>query len=410
MFDIDRWREIWSSVSSNKLRTFLSGLTISLALFVFIVLFGMGNGLQNGFQKEFFQAGAMNMYIFGTQTSESYAGYQKGRQITLENRDLDYIFENYSDKIKYITGEYDQSLNVKFAGQAGSYSVKGTNQDYIEMINIKLDDGRFLKEEDLTKRNKSVVIGRMVVKDLMKGHNPIGQYINIGSGMYEIVGVFSSNTNDDREERMIYVPITTLQTIYGTDDLPSITVAPKDGLSTTELKEFAEEVSADLKSRHDVSPTDESGIRIWDSSEQMSDTNAFFFVLTIIVFVIGGGSLIAGIVSIGNIMVFSVKERTKEIGIRKALGATPANIIALVMQESIVITLLFGIIGILLATLLVENINESLVDYFIYNPGVSTGSLITACIILFLAGFFAGFIPARYAAKIKPIDALRDDK
>src|SRR5690606_3483068 len=116
---------------SNKLRTFLTGLTISLALFVFIVLFGMGNGLQNGFQKEFFQAGAMNMYIFRTQTSESFAGYHKGRQITLENRDLDYILENYSDKIKYISGEYDQSMTVKFAGQSGSYSVKGTNQDYI---------------------------------------------------------------------------------------------------------------------------------------------------------------------------------------------------------------------------------------------------------------------------------------
>ncbi len=409
MFDVDRWREIWSSISSNKLRTFLSGLTISLALFVFIVLFGMGNGLQNGFQKEFFQAGAMNMYIFGTQTSESYAGYQKGRQITLENRDLDYILDNYSNKIKYITGEYDQSMIVKFGGQSGSYSVKGTNDDYIEMINIKLDEGRFLKKEDLTKRNKSVVLGRMVIQDLMKNQNPIGQYISIGSGMYEIVGVFSSKTNDDREERMIYVPITTLQTIYGTDDLPSITVTPKDGLSTSELASFSEEVKKDLKARHDVSPNDQSGIRIWDSSEQMSNTNAFFFVLTVIVFVIGGGSLIAGVVSIGNIMVFSVKERTKEIGIRKALGATPFDIVALIMQEAVMITLLFGVIGILSATLLVENINESLVEYFIYNPGVSTESLVVACLILFFAGFIAGFIPARYAAKIKPIDALRDE-
>ena len=227
--------------------------------------------------------------------------------------------------------------------------------------------------------------------------------------MYEIVGIFSSNSNDDREERMIYVPITTLQTIYGTDDLPSITVAPKDGMSTAELAEFSEDLERDLKGRHQVSPTGPSGIRIWDSSEQMSNTNAFFFVLTIIVFVIGGGSLVAGIVSIGNIMVFSVKERTKEIGIRKALGATPYSIIGLIMQEAIIITILFGVIGILAATLLVENINESLVDYFIYDPGVSTESLITACFILFVAGFLAGFIPARYAAKIKPIDALRDE-
>lgn len=409
MFDTDRWREIWASVSSNKLRTLLSGLTISLALFVFIVLFGMGNGLQNGFQKEFFQAGALNMYIFGTRTSESYAGYQKGRAIMLENEDLDYIVSNYEDRIKYISGEYNQSLLVKVGGESGSYSVKGVNADYIEMLNIELDKGRFLKSEDLKEQKKSAVLGRMVIQDLMSGGDPIGRYVNIGSGMYEIVGVFSSNSNDDREERMIYVPITTLQTIYGTQDLPSITVAPKDGMSTRELAAFSDDVKRDLKARHQVSPDDPSGIRIWDSSEQMSDTNAFFFVLTIIVFVIGGGSLVAGIVSIGNIMVFSVKERTKEIGIRKALGATPYNIVTLIMQEAIAVTLMFGVLGILAATFLVENINEGLADYFIYDPGVSTTSLVIACLILFFAGFFAGFIPARYAAKIKPIDALRDE-
>lgn len=409
MFDLDRWREIAASIASNKLRTLLSGLTISLALFVFIVLFGLGNGLQNGFQKEFYQAGALNMYIFGTQTSESFAGYQKGRQIKLKNEDLTYLMENYSDKIKYISGEYNQNLLVKYGGESGNYSLKGINQDYFGMLNIELDKGRYLNEEDLKQQKKTAVIGRMVVSDMMKNSDVIGQYVTIGSGMYEIVGVYSSKTNDDREERMIYVPITTLQTIYGTDELPSITVAPKDGLSTTELAELAKAVRSDLKSRHKVSPTDPAGIRVWDSSDQMSSTNAFFFVLGIIVFVIGGGSLVAGIVSIGNIMVFSVKERTKEIGIRKALGATPINIITLIMQEAIVITLLFGVLGILLATLLVENIHQGLEAYFIYEPGVSKGSLIMACIILFVAGFLAGFLPARYAAKIKPIDALRDE-
>jgi len=409
MFDIDRWAEIWASIRSNKLRTMLSGFTISLALFVFIVLFGMGNGLQNGFQKEFFQAGAMNIYLYGTRTSESFGGYQKGRQIQLKNSDLNYVIDNYSDKIKYISGEFDQSLMVKYGGESGSYSVSGVSEDYLGMTNIKLEKGRFLNSDDMKGQKKTAVIGRMVVQDLMKGREAVGQFINIGSGMYKISGVFASNTNDDREERKIYVPITTLQTIYGTDELPSITITPKDGMSTENLGQFADDLKNDLKSRHTVSRTDEGGIRVWDSSEQMSDTNAFFFVLTIIVFVIGGGSLIAGVVSIGNIMVFSVKERTKEIGIRKALGATPYNIITLVMQEAVMITLLFGVIGIVVATLLVENINYGLDDYFIYDPGVSTGSLVMACVILFFAGFLAGFLPARYAAKIKPIDALRDE-
>lgn len=409
MFDIDRWLEIWASVASNKMRTILSGLTISLALFVFIVLFGMGNGLQNGFKQEFFQAGALNMYISGTETSESFEGYQKGRKIQLKNDDLDYIMDNYSDRIKYVSGEYSQMLLVKNQGEAGNYSVKGVNPSYFNMQNNNLDKGRYFTEEDLNEQNKTAVIGRMVVQDLMKGQEVVGQYIKLGSGMYEVVGVFSSNTNDDREERNIYVPLTTIQTIYGNDYLPSITIAPKEGLSTSELSEFAKDVKSDLKAKHKVSQTDPAGVRVWDSSEQMSNTNAFFFVLTIIVFVIGGGSLIAGVVSIGNIMVFSVKERTKEIGIRKALGASPTNIISLVMQEAIVVTLIFGVIGIVAATLLVENINEGLEAYFIYDPGVSTSSLVMACLILFFAGFIAGFIPARFAAKIKPIDALRDE-
>ena len=409
MFDLDRWREIWASIASNKLRTILSGFTISLALFVFIVLFGMGNGLQNGFQQEFFRANAMNIYVFGTQTSETYGGYQKGRTITLENADLDFIIENYSDKIKYISGEFSNNLLVKFGGESGNYPVTGVNQDYIKMLDVTLKEGRFLKKEDLSQQNKVAVVGSLLVKDLLKEKDPIGQYITVGTGMYEIIGVFKGNSNDDSGERMVYVPVTTLQTIYGSDDLPSITITPKDNLPLSEIGEFSNEMLEKLKIRHDISPTDQSGIRIWDASQEMDDTNAFFFVLTLIVFVIGGGSLIAGIVSIGNIMVFSVKERTKEIGIRKALGATPGNIIMLIMQEAITITLVFGFLGILLATLLIENINEGLESYFIYNPGVSTSSLILACVILFIAGFLAGFIPARFAAKIKPIDALRDE-
>src|SRR5690606_34449837 len=227
--------------------------------------------------------------------------------------------------------------------------------------------------------------------------------------MAEIVGVFRNKSDNDSENRMIYAPITTLQTIYGTQDVPTITITPKDGLSNEKMGELAKSFVSDLKARHDVSPTDPMGIRSWDSSEQMGNTNQFFFILTVIVIVIGGGSLIAGIVSIGNIMVFSVKERTKEIGIRKALGATPAHIIGLIMQEAIAITLLFGVTGIITAILLVENINQNLADYFIYDPGVSTSSLVMAFFILVLAGLIAGFIPAYYAAKIKPVEALRDE-
>ena len=409
MFDIDRWSEIWASISSNKLRTSLSGLTIALALFVFITLFGLGNGLQNGFQTQFFNANSLNITISGGTTSESYDGYKKGRDIKLKDNDLTFIEKSFPNQIKYAVATIAKTDTVRNEANSGSYSVTGVYPAYEKMINETVSVGRFINENDMKEFAKSIVIGRLVAQDFFPNQIAIGNYLQIGKGVYKIVGIFESPDGGDNAERVIYAPFNTFKLLYATDEVSSIIVTPKDDLDLTEISNLANTIEYNLKKRHHISSSDFSGIWVRNAAEQIENTNSFFFVLTLIVLVIGGGSLIAGIVSIGNIMVFSVKERTKEIGIRKALGATPISVLSLIMQEAIIITLIFGALGIILATLVVESLGNSLEDYFIMNPGVDSKSLILATIILFVAGTFSGLIPALRAARIKPIEALRDE-
>lgn len=409
MFDTDRWREIWSSIASNKLRTALSGLTIALALFVFITLYGLGNGLQNGFQQEFFQANSLNITINGGTTTEPYKGFKQGRKIELDVKDFNFIQHSYPEEIKSVVSTIAKVDTIRNEANSGSYSITGVYPAYEGMINEKVTLGRFINQKDMDNQTKSIVVGRLVAQDFYPNQIAIGKYLQIGASMYQIVGVFESKDGGDNAERALYAPFTTFRTIYATDKVSSIIVTPKDGMSLTDISKLANAIEYNMRARHNVASSDYGGMWVRNAAETMEDTNQFFVILTIIVFIIGGGSLIAGIVSIGNIMVFSVKERTKEIGIRKALGATPANVLSLILQEAIIITLIFGAIGIAFAALLVENIGDSLEEYFIYNPGVETNSLVMACIILFVAGTVSGLIPALNAARIKPIDALRDE-
>ncbi|MFV0530198.1 MAG: ABC transporter permease [Flavobacteriales bacterium] len=408
MFDLDRWSEIWNSISSNKLRTFLSGFTIALALFVFITLSGLGQGLQNGFQSEFFNANSLNIVLSGGRTSISYKGFKEGREIQFENNDYEYLKSSFPSFIKYIKSTYAQSLVVRYENESGSYSITGTQPSYAKMTEDELTRGRNLEQKDLDNVSKVVIIGKLVVSDLFKNVDPIGKYLQIDGSMYQVIGVYTSKDGDDAE-RVLYVPLTTLQVVYGTQDIDQVEITPTDGMNIEEIGTLANTMTAAMRTKHQVAPNDQRGIRLRNGAEEMSDTNSFLLVITLIVLFIGFGSLAAGIVSIANIMVFTVKERTKEIGIRKALGATPRNIVGLILQEAMFITLISGYIGIALATLLVNNIEDDLKDYFIKSPHIESYVLIMATLILFVAGLIAGWIPARRASQIKPIVALRDD-
>lgn len=408
MFDLDRWNEIGNSISNNKLRTFLSGFTIALALFVFITLSGLGQGLQNGFESEFFNANSLNISLSGGRTTLSYKGFQQGREIQFENEDYHYLKSSFPSFIKYIKSSYTKGLAVRFGEESGSYSITGTQPVYSRMTEDNLISGRNIDQKDLDHLAKVVVIGQLVVRDLFKNQNPLGQYLQIDGSMYQVIGIFTSEDGDDAE-RILYVPISTLQVVYGTQNVDKIEITPNDEMSVDQISTLANTMTAAMKTKHHVASKDQRGIRLSNGAEAMSSTNSFLLVITVIVFFIGFGSLVAGIVSIANIMVFTVKERTKEIGIRKALGATPQNIVGLILQEAMIITLISGYIGIVIATFLVNNIEDDLKDYFIVQPNIEPYVLLMASVILLIAGLLAGWIPAKRASKIKPIVALRND-
>jgi len=407
MFDLDRWQEIFSSIRSNVLRTVLSGFTVALGLFIFIVLFGIGNGLQNSFSTNFFGDASNLISIFTRSTSKPYAGMQANRNITLNNRDYEEVIDKNSSEIEFSSPRYQANMMVKYGNESGSYQISGSNAEEQKIEDREILEGRYINNRDVEDSKNVAVIGRLIQKDLIKNGYPIGKTININDNNFTIIGVFS-DAGGDWDERMISIPVSTLQKMKkSSDTLNSIYVVYDKNLPTAQAIDLGEKMEQQLKSRHKIDPEDEGGIIVRSTAENMEDTIKFMFVLAMIVGVIGLGTLIAGILGISNIMVYIVKERTREIGVRKAIGARPRDIVGLIMQESIVITVISGIVGILIGVLTLQLMGDSLEAYFITDPGVGKGIISVAFFCLIFAGALAGFVPAYHASKIKPIEALR---
>ena len=409
MFDIDRWQEIFYSIRQNKLRTFLSGFTITLGLFIFIILFGIGNGLQNGFMAQFIHRASNVISIVPGRATEAYLGLQENRNIALKNEDLDVVKKGYSKDLEYKTAVISKIETVKYESESDKYNIEGSypERQYIEKVNIT--SGRFINKTDLENKNKFAAIGRLVEKDLFKKGNAVGKYISIAGINYKVIGVYSDE-GGDREERLIYVPITTLQLANkNSDTINRLDLAYNPTMQPSIAMELGKNIEKDLRAKLKISPTDKSGLYMRNTAENMEDTFAILTVITFLVIFIGFGTIMAGIIGISNIMVYIVKERTKEIGIRKALGARPSNIVGLILQESIFITVLSGFSGVAIGVLVLHLVKDQLEDYFIVNPSVSWQLLVIATVSLISFGTIAGFIPARKAAKIKPIDALRSE-
>ena len=408
MFSRDRWQEIFETIRKNKLRTFLSGFTVALGIFIFVILFGLGNGLKNTFAEFFMDDSTNTLWLNPGKTTKPYKGFKKDRRIEFDNTDLADIKANFPFYLETITPRITRSALVKYKNESDNYTTRGispANQDVEKSI---LMEGRFLNTRDISEKTKVVVIGRLVAEDLFKNENPIGKYLDIGSVMFRVVGVFQ-DSGGDREERVIFMPFTTRQLIEKNNDKVDqivVTFPPRIGHAGSLA--FEKKLRLFLKQKKSVDPTDSGGIYIRNAADNFKRNQQFAEVLQLIVTFVGLGTLIAGIIGISNIMVFVVKERTKELGIRKALGATPRSVIQLILQESIFITLISGYIGMLLGILLLKNIGLKLEDFFIKNPYIDNGTALWATFILVLFGAIAGYIPAKRAAQIKPIIALRD--
>ena len=406
MFDLDRWQEIFSSIRSNMLRTVLSGFTVALGLYIFIVLFGIGNGLKNAFNDGF--RSAQNLIsISSGRTSLAYAGLQVDRLISFNNDDLEAVTTENKKNIEYSSPIYSTFWTVKYGKESGSYGINGAGEEEVYIKNRTVLDGRYLSPADIKENRNVAVIGKMVHRDLIKNGNPIGKELDINGTIFKVIGVFSDNQGD-WAERSISIPITTMQQLKkSSDTISEISLTYNMELSPDEAIQFGEELKNQLQERKKVSPEDEQAIWVFNNAENTKNGTMFLSVIIIIVGFIGIGTLVAGIIGISNIMVYIVKERTLEIGIRKAIGARPISIVILILQESIVITVLSGIIGVILGVLSLRLIGNNLREYFILDPNVGWGAIFSAFVCLVISGAVAGFVPAYRASKIKPIEALR---
>ena len=410
MFDLDSWREIFQSMGKNKLRTILSGLTITFAIFLFTILLGMGNGLKNTFAGAFSRDAENAMFIQPNRTTKAYRGFQSGRQIEFTNEDVQYVAKNYGDKITSLIRRNRTRVDFKYKNQRDDYELIAVDPGIQFIEKATPFKGRFINKLDIKKKAKVIVLGRMTEKDLFpKGESAVGKYIDVGGLAYKVVGVFT-DPGGDNEERLNYMPITTFQNIYGNnEDVHQINLLYNPKLSTAEAIAFGNRMVRDLKDKHDVDPNDQRAIRNTNRAEGVQGTGQVSTALDMIVILISIGTLIAGIVGIGNMMVYIVKERTKELGIRKALGAKPSSIIMMIMFEALFITTIAGYLGLLIGTGVVKWMGPTLAKYFIKDPSVDTGIVIMATILLMISGVIAGYLPAKRAAKIKPIVALRDE-
>jgi len=408
MFDIDRWREIFESINNNKLRTVLGGFTVALGIYIFTVLFGMGNGLKNTFSALFVDDAKNIIFVRPGFTTKAYKGFKEDRRIRFKNDDLKLLREKFGNEIEYSSARFYRGVIARNKKESGNYTVRSVHPDHQYLEKTIITDGRFIDENDIINKTRHIVIGRLVADDLYKNENPVGKFLNLNGIMHKIVGVFRDE-GGDREERNIYAPVTTFQAIYkGTDYIDEIALTYKMEIGTSGARALAKKIKNILKEKHFVSKDDWGGIRVRSQFEQAEDMNNFASMLQMVVLWIGIGTLFAGAIAIGNIMVFVVKERTKELGIRKALGAKPSAIVGLILQESIFITTLSGYIGILLAIFTLNSIGPGLEEFFITNPQVDTGTIVSATVILILVGAIAGYIPAKRAAKIRPVIALAD--
>ncbi|ALU74628.1 ABC transporter permease [Tenacibaculum finnmarkense genomovar ulcerans] len=409
MFDLDRWREIFQSISKNKLRSVMSGFTVAFAILLFTLLFGIVSGLSNSFKGAFVDDAMNTMRIRVWKTSKPYKGLQTGREIQLKNKDFNFIKKEYDDKIQHLTARIYKNVSISYKNKSDKYSLRAVHPDHQFLEKTIIDQGRYINTRDLQEKSKVIVIGRLVKQDLFGEKPALGKRVSVNGISYLIIGIFSDD-GGDREERQTYMPVTTAQMIYGNNDhLSQIVVGYDPTLSLDQAIAFGNKMERDLRKNLDIHPNDQGALSVRNMAEANKGIGTFMMALYFIVIFVGSGTLIAGIIGISNIMIFVIKERTKEFGIRKALGAKPSSIVGMVVQESVLITTIAGYLGLSLGTYILSLFGDSLEKYFIKDPSVSPGIVIGATVVLVLSGLIAGYLPAKRAANIKPIEALRAD-
>lgn len=415
MFNIERWQEIFDTINKNKLRTFLTSLSVASGILILVILLGFSSGIENGVRTQFEQDATNRISVSTRVTTKGYKGLNPGRRLQMTNKDYENLNEKYKEQIEYKTSLYRSwGGQVNYKEKQGSYRIEGVFADQQWIENATLSQGRYISQSDIEESRKVGVIGYQMKEDLFPNTNPIGKTILLNNNInFIVVGVYT-DPGGSREESRLFIPITTAQKVFNAGeniDRIAYTVKMNDNFDEAVALSAAmsESIDQDLRTKFSVAPDDRVAIRVDDTLEEAQKIYGLIDTIRAVFWFIGIGTIIAGVVGVGNIMLIVVKERTKEIGIRKALGALPSEIIWMVLQESIFITAIAGFVGLFIGVGILELVGPSIEMDFIKNPTVDFTTSITTVIILVVSGALAGFIPARRAANIKPIEALRDE-
>ncbi|MFH6602370.1 ABC transporter permease [Maribacter algicola] len=417
IFDRNTWQEIFGSISKNRTRTIITMIGVLWGIFVYIGLSGAAKGMDNGFDKVFKTVSMNSMFVWGQSTSMPYGGYKTGRQMQLK---LDNVtdLQNRIPEIQYIApridmGEFGTEPVYTVRGQkSGTYTVNGDYPVYTKIATKKIfDGGRFINDEDIEQARKVCVIGERNLQELFeKDEDPIGQYIRIGSVYFQVIGVhkLAQGVSFDNDSA-IFIPFTTFRKLYNTgENVGYLCIAAYDDADVVQVEK---DVKMLLKNIHRVDPEDERAFGSFNLGEAFSKIMGFAQGLTFLSLIVGIATILAGVIGIGNILLISVKERTKELGVRRALGATPAEVRNQIILESVFLTVLSGIIGIILGAgvlALINNLTKD-IDFPYTNPTVPIPYVLGALLIMVVLGTLIGLIPAQRAVSIKPIDALREE-
>lgn len=410
MFDLDKWQEIFDTISKNKLRTLLTGFSVAWGIFMLVVLLGSGYGLENGVKREF-EGDAVNYISINSGVmSKAYKGMKPGRRIRFKNEDYDEL--STIDRVDYSSTRTRifQNNTLNYKNEYGNFDIFAISPDYKYVESLTMTNGRFLNKIDMNEYRKVVVLGRLVYEALFKnGEDAVDKYVRVSGVPFKVVGVFN-DPGSDRDLLRVYIPISTAQRVFNMGDFIRSVHFNLEGGTIEDSEKLIEKAKAQLSARHKFDPEDRRAIFIFNSIENYQKFMSLFAGIRLFIWIIGAGTIISGIVGVSNIMMIVVKERTKEIGIRKALGATPFSIVSLILQESILITAFAGYLGLVLGVGLLELVSKSLpaMDYFA-NPEINMNVALIATALLVVSGAIAGYVPARRAASVKPVIALRDE-
>lgn len=408
IFDIDKWQEIFETMKKNKLRTFLTGFSVAWGIFMLIILLGSGYGLENGVRKAFEGDATNTITMYPGQTTMPYKGMKQGRNIQFTNEDYDVVKRETPD-IDKISGRLNVWQNtLSYKKEYGNYDIMGCHPDYGYFENLEILSGRFLNEDDFKEFRKVTVISKVVKDNLFKNDEPIGKYLQVSGIPFKVIGVFNDE-GGDRDMQRVYVPLSTAQRIFNFGDrIFNVSIVTKD-ISVEESRTMAEDIRQTEAQLHKFDPKDERAIFIWNNVENFKKFLQLFASIRLFIWIIGIGTIIAGVVGVSNIMMIVVKERTQEIGIRKAMGATPWSIVSLILLESVLITSFAGYVGMVMGVGLLELVSPMFetADTFFKNPSVDIRVALGATLVMVVSGMLAGFVPARKAAAIRPIEALR---